>query len=112
AQGMFSGFVDGLAEGLTYAFRLDDDPHPYPDPASRFQPEGPHGPSQLVDPTQFAWEHRAWRPMNLRGQVIYEMHIGTFTSQGTWAAAAERLPRLAEVGITVLEVMPVADFCG
>ena len=110
-DGYFAGFVPQARAGDLYRFRLDGKDE-FPDPASRFQPEGPHGPSQLIDPMQFPWKHNAWRPMKLRGQVIYEMHIGTFTSEGTWAAAVERLPRLAEVGITVLEVMPVADFCG
>ncbi|MES1209638.1 MAG: alpha-amylase family glycosyl hydrolase, partial [Pseudomonadota bacterium] len=112
SEGMFSGVVDGLVAGGRYAFRLDDDPHPYPDPASRFQPEGPHGPSELVDPTTFAWTDGAWKGIAPRGAVVYEMHIGTFTPEGTYAAAAERLPLLADVGVTVIEMMPVADFAG
>jgi maltooligosyltrehalose trehalohydrolase len=111
-DGMFSGLVDGLSTGGLYAFRLDDDPHPYPDPASRFQPEGPHGPSELIDPAGFRWTDEGWKGVGARGQVLYEMHIGTFTPEGTYAAAAERLPQLAEVGVTVIEMMPVSEFAG
>ncbi|MES1164960.1 MAG: malto-oligosyltrehalose trehalohydrolase, partial [Verrucomicrobiota bacterium] len=103
---------DGLTAGGRYAFRLDDDPHPYPDPASRFQPDGPHGPSELVDPATFAWTDGAWKGIAARGSVVYEMHVGTFTPEGTYAAAAERLPLLADVGVTVVEMMPVAEFAG
>ena len=81
-------------------------------PASRFQPEGPHGPSQIVDPAAFHWTDHDWCGIHLAGQVIYEMHVGTFTRQGTWEAAACELETLAGLGITVLEVMPVADFTG
>ena len=84
----------------------------YPDPASRFQPEGPHGPSQIIDPSRFAWTDGAWRGCELEGQIVYELHIGAFTQEGTWASALAQLPGLAELGITVLEVMPVADFPG
>ncbi|HXJ24027.1 MAG TPA: malto-oligosyltrehalose trehalohydrolase [Polyangia bacterium] len=111
-DGMFSGLVDGLPAGGLYAFQLDDDPRPYPDPASRFQPEGPHGPSELVDPAAFRWTDQGWRGVTPRGQVLYEMHFGTFTREGTYAAAADRLPLLAEVGVTVVEVMPVSEFAG
>src|SRR5437763_294570 len=83
---------------------------PYPAPASRFQPDGPHGPSQVIDPGAFRWMDGGWRGVALEGQVIYEMHVGTFTREGTWDAAARELPELAAAGITVLEVMPVADF--
>ena len=112
SEGIFSGVVDGLTTGGRYALRLDDDPHPYPDPASRFQPEGPHGPSELVDSTTFAWTDGAWKGIAPRGSVLYEMHVGTFTPEGTYAAAAERLPMLADVGVTVIEMMPVAEFAG
>jgi maltooligosyltrehalose trehalohydrolase len=110
--GYFSGFAATAGHGTRYRFRLDDSPDLYPDPASRFQPEGPHGPSQVVDPSRFAWTDQGWRGVGLRGQVLYEMHIGTFTRAGTWAAAARELPELAAAGITVLEVMPVAEFPG
>ena len=110
-NGYFVGIVRRARPGDLYRYRWDGSEE-FPDPASRFQPKGPHGPSQLVDPRAFPWRHNAWRKMTLLGQVIYEMHIGTFTSRGTWAAAAEKLPQLAETGITLLEIMPVADFPG
>jgi maltooligosyltrehalose trehalohydrolase len=112
AAGTFSGFVDGLKAGDRYAIRLDRDPHPYPDPASRFQPEGPHGPSEVIDATPFRWTDADWRGVSAHGQVIYEMHVGTFTPEGTYAAAAERLDALADVGVTVIEMMPLAEFAG
>lgn len=110
--GYFSGLVAAGRHGTRYRFRLDDRPTLYPDPASRFQPEGPHGPSQVIDSERFRWTDNGWRGVPLRGQVIYEMHIGTFTPEGTWEAAARQLPELAALGITLLEVMPVAEFPG
>src|SRR5213078_3325856 len=77
-----------------------------------FQPEGPHGPSQIVDSSAYRWKRGAWNGVRIEGQVIYEMHIGTFTSEGTWNAAREFLPELADMGITLLELMPVAEFPG
>jgi maltooligosyltrehalose trehalohydrolase len=109
--GYFSAWVDGVQAGDLYRFRLDGDLL-VPDPASRFQPEGPHGPSQVIDPDAFRWTDSGWRGVSLAGQVLYEMHIGTFTPEGTWQAATDQLPALAEIGVTVLEVMPVADFPG
>jgi maltooligosyltrehalose trehalohydrolase len=109
------GYHDGVAEAATrgtrYRFRLDGGPL-LPDPASRFQPEGPHGPSAVVDPSTFPWTDHGWRGVGLKGQVLYEMHVGTFTPAGTWEAAARELPELARAGITVIELMPVADFPG
>jgi maltooligosyltrehalose trehalohydrolase len=108
--GYWSGSVAEARPGMQYRYRLESGD--FPDTASRFQPEGPHGPSQIVDPSSFAWTDQNWRGVTREGQVIYEMHIGTFTQEGTWAAATEQLPHLAELGITLLEVMPVADFPG
>jgi maltooligosyltrehalose trehalohydrolase len=110
-NGYFSGLVPGAGEEALYRFRLDDG-DAFPDPASRFQPQGPHGPSQVVDPSTFEWTSEEWAGVRRDGQVIYEMHIGTFTPEGTWGAAARELPELAELGITVIEVMPVAEFPG
>jgi maltooligosyltrehalose trehalohydrolase len=110
-RGYFEGLVPGLAAGSLYRFRLDGDQR-FPDPASRFQPEGPHGPSQVIDPLRFRWTDGAWRGVESARQIVYELHIGTFTSQGTYAAAAERLPQLVDLGVTVIEVMPLADFTG
>ncbi|MFL6258940.1 MAG: malto-oligosyltrehalose trehalohydrolase [Thermoanaerobaculia bacterium] len=110
-DGWFSGLVKGAGAGALYKYRLDGG-DAFPDPASRFQPQGPHGPSQVVDPSTFQWTDGDWPGAGREGQVIYEMHIGTFTPEGTWEAAARELPELAELGITVLEVMPVAEFPG
>ena len=109
--GYFSGRI-AAAAGDLYQFQIDDDEKLYPDPASRFQPEGPHGPSEVVDPSAFRWHDDAWAGVSREGQVVYELHLGTFTSEGTWAAAANELPELARLGITVVEVMPVAEFEG
>src|SRR5262245_39996959 len=78
-NGYFSGLVEDAGTGLLYQFQLDGKPGRYPDPASRFQPHGPHGPSQTIDPSSFNWTDRDWRGPALRGQVIYELHVGTFT---------------------------------
>ncbi len=109
--GYFSGAASAGADAL-YQFRLDGGKNFYPDPASRFQPDGPHGPSRIVDPTKFPWSDAEWRGLKLKGQVVYEMHVGTFTEAGTWRAAAEQLSELARIGITVIEMMPVAEFPG
>src|SRR6476659_1357042 len=109
-DGYFSGLIPAAANAL-YRYRLDG-ADAFPDPASRFQPEGPHGPSQIIDAAAFPWTDHDWRGLKLEGQVIYEMHIGTFTREGTWDAARRELPELAAAGITCLEIMPVADFPG
>ncbi len=109
--GYFSGIVPGVGAGFLYRFRLDDG-EAFPDPAARFQPEGPHGPSQVIDPSAFRWTDSAWKGCSLEGQIIYEMHVGTFTREGTWEAARRELPELASLGVTVIEVMPVAEFPG
>ena len=111
ADGFFSGAVDGVVAGTRYWFRLDGD-RLRPDPASRFQPDGPHGPSEIVDPAAFAWSDQSWSGPVPDTAVIYEMHVGTFTREGSWRAAAEQLQELASLGITVIEMMPVADFPG
>jgi maltooligosyltrehalose trehalohydrolase len=110
--GYFSAFAPDLRASARYRFRLDGEEALVPDPASRFQPEGPHGPSEVVDPAPFQWTDGSWRGVERVGQILYEMHIGTFTKEGTWAAAQAELPALAELGVTVLEVMPIAEFPG
>jgi maltooligosyltrehalose trehalohydrolase len=110
-DGYFSGLVEGAGAGALYRFRLDGG-EAFPDPASRFQPDGPHGPSRVVDPAAFRWTDEGWPGLRPEGQVVYEMHIGTFTPEGTWNAAARELPELARIGITCLEIMPVAEFPG
>ena len=110
-DGYFSLFVEGAKEGDLYQFEIGKEL--LADPASRYQPQGPDGPSCLVDPSKFLWEEENWKGIpSLKGQVFYEMHVGTFTQEGSWAAAKEKLPFLAELGITVIEMMPVADFIG
>ena len=107
--GYFSGIATTSAR--LYKYKVDD-AGPWPDPCSRFQPRGVHGPSMLVDPSAFAWTDTNWRGIGIERQVIYELHIGTFTPEGTFDAAAEKLEYLRELGITVLEVMPVAECPG
>jgi maltooligosyltrehalose trehalohydrolase len=110
SDGYFSALIPEARVNMLYKFKLDSGA--FPDPASRFQPEGPHGPSQIIDPAAFSWTDAAWRGVPREGQVIYEMHIGTFTPEGRWQSAMEQLPELAALGVTVLEIMPVADFPG
>jgi maltooligosyltrehalose trehalohydrolase len=98
--------------GARYRYRLNGEDRLYPDPASRYQPEGPDGPSVVVDPAAFTWTDSGWRGRSLEGQVIYELHVGTFTGEGTWAAAQRELEELARIGVTVVELMPVAEFEG
>src|SRR3954469_13973463 len=111
-NGYFSALVSDAGLGTRYRFRLDGNAEGLPDPASRFQPEGPQGSSEIVDPTEFAWTDGEWRGRPRGEIVLYELHIGTFTPEGNWAAAARQLPALAELGITCVEVMPVAEFPG
>jgi maltooligosyltrehalose trehalohydrolase len=110
--GYFSGLAAEADAGTRYGLRLDDEAQLFPDPASRRQPDGPHGLSEVVDPAAFEWRDRDWPGVELAGQVIYELHIGTFTPEGTWAAAARELAALADLGVTIVEVMPVAEFAG
>src|SRR5262249_18185933 len=109
--GYFFGSAN-VGAGAFYRFRVNKAEDFHPDPASRFQPHGPPISSCVVDPTQFKWTDAKWRGVNMKGQVIYEIHVGTFTKEGTWKAAAEQLPELARIGITVVEMMPIADFPG
>jgi maltooligosyltrehalose trehalohydrolase len=109
--GYFSGTAEAGA-GTLYRFRLNGEGNLFPDPVSRFQPDGPHGPSCVVDHRTFGWKDQAWGGVKLSRQIMYEMHIGTFTPEGTWRAAAEKLPLLQQDGVTLLEMMPIADFPG
>jgi maltooligosyltrehalose trehalohydrolase len=103
--------VAGVHAGSRYKYVLDDGTQ-VPDPASRFQPEDVHGPSEVIDPRGYAWNDAAWRGRRWQECVIYELHIGTFTQEGTFRAAIGRLDWLANLGITAIEIMPVADFPG
>jgi maltooligosyltrehalose trehalohydrolase len=111
ADGTFVVTLTDVKAGDRYAYLLDGE-GPFPDPASRYQPEGVHGPSQIIDPTQFAWSDHDWRGVRLQDAIIYELHVGTFTPAGTFEGVTERLQYLADLGITVVELMPVADFPG
>ena len=101
----------GIGAGARYRFVLESGVA-VPDPASRFNPDDVHAPSEVIDPSAYAWRDADWRGLPWEQSVIYELHIGTFTPQGTFAAARTRLAELAALGITALELMPVADFPG
>jgi maltooligosyltrehalose trehalohydrolase len=103
--------ADGVGHGERYRFQLDGGP-PLADPASGWQPDGVHGPSAVVDPTRFSWTDDGWRGVELADTVLYELHVGTFTPAGTFDAAASELARLAELGVTTVELMPVNAFPG
>jgi len=109
-DGYYSASVPDAGAGTRYRYRLDG--RAAADPASRFQPEGPSGPSQVVDAGGYRWRDAAWRGVTLPGQVLYEMHIGTFTREGTWRAAIEHLADVRQTGVTTVEIMPVAEFAG
>jgi maltooligosyltrehalose trehalohydrolase len=111
-HGYHEALVRGVDAGARYRFRLGDGDQLVSDPASRFQPEGPFGPSEVIDPGRFAWTDAEWRGIEPHRHVLYELHVGTFTPEGTWDAATAHLPHLAELGITTVELMPVADFPG
>ncbi len=111
ADGWFGGRAPGLLAGTRYGFRVDGGPL-LADPASRAQDGGPDGWSVLVDPAAYSWSDRDWPGVRPAGQVIYELHVGTFTPEGTWAAAAGRLAHLAALGITIIEMLPIAEFRG
>jgi maltooligosyltrehalose trehalohydrolase len=91
---------------------LDGQQQVFPDPASRFQPRGVLGPSQVIDPLTYRWSDEGWKGITIAGQVLYETHVGTLTREGTWKAAQERLPDLADLGITIIELMPVNEYPG
>ena len=112
-RGYWHGDFDDVGAGDRYRYRLGgDDRSVFPDPASRFQPEGVHGPSQVVDPTTFRWSDQGWRGPRREDLVFYELHVGTFSPQGTFRGVVDRLPYLAQLGVSALELMPVADFPG
>ena len=100
-----------VRHGVDYAFRLDGD-GPFPDPRSASQPAGVHGPSRWVDHSRFVWSDERWQQAPLGSAVIYELHVGTFTPTGTFAAAIDRLDHLAALGVTHVELMPVGEFSG
>lgn len=111
ADGYFVGTVAGARAGDRYFYRFTDGSE-RPDPASRFQPLGVHGPSQIVDRGGFPWSDANWQGLPLEEYVIYELHVGTFTAEGTFESVIPRLDCLAELGVTAVELMPVAQFPG
>jgi maltooligosyltrehalose trehalohydrolase len=111
ASGYFHGIDHQGEPGDLYKFRLDGKEE-YPDPASRFQPEGVHGRSQVIDPGRFQWRDFEWAPPPLRDLVIYELHVGTFTPEGTFLAVIDKLRHIHALGVTAIEIMPIADFAG
>jgi hypothetical protein len=111
AEGWHRLDLPGAAHGDSYRFELPDG-SAVPDPASRFNPEDVHGPSVVIDPRRYAWNDAAWRGRPWEEAVVYELHIGAFTAEGTFNAARERLGELAELGVTAIELMPLADFPG
>jgi maltooligosyltrehalose trehalohydrolase len=111
ANGYFRARVSDAGPGTLYRYRVDD-AGPYADPISRFQPQGPQGPSEVIDPAAYAWSDAHWRGVTLLGEVVYELHVDTFTDAGTFAAAEARLDHLRDLGITTIELMPLSDFVG
>ncbi|MCC7106152.1 MAG: malto-oligosyltrehalose trehalohydrolase [Chloroflexi bacterium] len=110
-DGWFQAEIAGVRAGQRYRYRLDGG-EAFPDPASRSQPEGPHGPSVVVDPAAYRWGDAAWNGLDPERLAIYELHVGTFTPRGTFEAITEQLLELKALGITAVELMPVAEFPG
>src|SRR5256885_5098657 len=109
--GYHQAVVGDLSAGTRYCYCLEDG-RELPDPVSRFQPEGVHGPSQLVDTGAFRWTDHNWKGRKLQGSVLYELHIGTYTREGTFDGLVPHLAHLVELGVTSIEIMPVAQFPG
>jgi maltooligosyltrehalose trehalohydrolase len=110
-DGLFEAGIPGVAASTRYQYRLDGDRY-RPDPASRFQPEGVHGQSLIVDPAQFTWTDQGFRGHALADLVVYEVHVGAYTTAGTFEAVIAHLPALVDLGVTAIELMPVAEFPG
>ena len=111
SEGWYELVTDAATAGALYQFHINNAQN-VPDPASRFQPRDVHGPSEVIDPDSFDWQDGAWRRRRWEEAVIYELHVGAFTPAGTFSAAEERLGYLQDLGVTALELMPVADFPG
>ncbi|WP_018653521.1 malto-oligosyltrehalose trehalohydrolase [Actinomadura flavalba] len=109
--GWWSADVPGAGHGTDYGFAVDGG-DVRPDPRSPWQPAGVHAPSRVYEHARFAWSDGGWHGRPLAGSVLYELHVGTFTPQGTFDAAADRLPHLVDLGVTTVEIMPVAAFPG
>jgi maltooligosyltrehalose trehalohydrolase len=111
SSGYFRVVIDGVEPGARYSFRLGRGDS-RPDPASRFQPDGVHNASQIIDPSSFPWTDKPWKGVALRDTVVYELHAGTYTREGTFAALIPHLDRLADLGVTTIELMPISQFPG
>src|SRR6185312_7495209 len=111
AEGWFEATVDGARPGDLYQFVIDGK-QAVPDPASRFQPADVNGPSEIVDPSAFGWSDGAWTGRPWHEAVVYELHLGDFSRGGSFATAQQQLERLARLGVTAIELMPLADFAG
>jgi maltooligosyltrehalose trehalohydrolase len=110
-EDVFEARVEGVGAGADYFYLLDGE-RERPDPVSRWQPEGVHGPSRVVSPEEFAWTDEGWKGIPLRDYIIYELHAGTFTPEGTFEAVTQKLAHLKSLGVTAVELMPVAEFPG
>ncbi len=110
-DGWFEHVEPQAGPGTQYRYRIDGELL-VPDPASRFQPQDVDGPSAVVDPHAYKWNDHAWTGRPWNEAVIYELHVGTFTTKGTYAGAAEKLKHLVDIGVTAIELMPLADFAG
>src|SRR5688572_21767146 len=108
--GVFEDTIRGVRAGTDYRYVLDD--KAVPDPVSRYQPGGVHGPSRVVDPSRYQWTDGGWRGLAMADAVIYELHVGTFSDEGTFRGVIPYLRELRELGITAIEIMPVAEFPG
>lgn len=109
-RGYYYALAEGVAVGAHYYYRLDAQTEK-PDPASRFQPQGVHGPSEVID-LAYDWKDVGWKGLELDDYIIYELHVGTFTARGTFEGVIEHLERLKELGISAIELMPIAQFPG
>jgi len=110
AEGWFEVEADA-PPGTQYRFKINGE-HRVPDPASRFQPEGVHGASEVVDPCGFEWEDQAWRAKSWEQAILYELHVGAFSPDGTFAGTQRKLDYLAGLGVTAIELMPLSSFAG
>lgn len=111
--GYWSAALDDVGPGTRYMYRLGGaETQPLPDPASRFQPDGVHGASLVVDPSSYPWTDSGWALPRFDELVFYELHVGTFSPEGTFRGATQRLAALADLGVTAIELMPVGDFAG
>lgn len=111
ARGYWKASIPGITPGTRYLYDFGEE-GAFPDPASHYQPEGVHGPSEVIDHASFQWVDGGWRGLDLERAVIYELHVGTFTPDGTFEAIIPRLGELAALGVTAVEIMPVAQFSG